>query len=123
MAVIQAHRFTSISAITFSPDGRHMVTATMDCEVKVWRRRTRGGEVVWEENAARGGAGTGEGHSASVTTAAFSADGHRFLTAGLDKKVILWDAESGQELQQFSGHSDAVYCAAFMYGEQAGSGK
>jgi len=117
MVLIQAHRFTSVSAIAFSPDGRKMVSATMDSEVKVWRRHTRGGEISWEESASRGGAGAAEGHSASVTTACFSADGQRFLTAGLDKKVVLWESESGQELSQFAGHSDAVYCAAFMYGQ------
>jgi cytochrome c len=43
-----------------------------------------------------------QGHDAGVRALAFSPDGKRLLSGGADKKVMLWDFTSGQELQQFA---------------------
>jgi WD40 repeat protein len=37
-----------------------------------------------------------------------SSDGKRVLTGSHDKTAILWDAQSGQKLQSFAGHTSAV---------------
>ncbi len=39
---------------------------------------------------------------------ALSADGQRILTGLFNGDVVLWDAESGTELQRFSGHTNIV---------------
>jgi small GTP-binding protein len=39
---------------------------------------------------------------------AFSSDGKRVLAGGLDRKVRLWDIETGRCLRVFKGHKDAV---------------
>ena len=53
------------------------------------------------------------GHSKPVTSMAFSSDGRFVLTGSEDKTALLWDAETGRELQRFKGHSDQVTSVAF----------
>jgi WD40 repeat protein len=47
-----------------------------------------------------------------------SDDGQRILTGLFDGAVVLWDAESGAELQRFNGHSGIVTRAIFDPAEQ-----
>jgi len=53
------------------------------------------------------------GHSASITSIAFSPDGRTALSASRDSTLKLWDIESGRELKTFSGHSGEVDAFAF----------
>jgi WD40 repeat protein/tRNA A-37 threonylcarbamoyl transferase component Bud32 len=46
-------------------------------------------------------------------SAEFSPDGSRFVTASNDNTARTWDATSGRQIMQFSGHTDRVICAAF----------
>jgi WD40 repeat protein len=53
------------------------------------------------------------GHSASVTSVAFSPDGNYVLTGSKDHLVKLWDIFTGRELQTLKGHSDVITSVAF----------
>jgi hypothetical protein len=53
------------------------------------------------------------GHSAEVTSVAFSPDGKYLATAGEDKTAKMWAVVSGQELLTLSGHEDFVAGVAF----------
>ena len=44
---------------------------------------------------------------------ASAADGQRALSGGLDKKVRLWDVDSGHELYCYDRHTDVVTSVAF----------
>ena len=48
-----------------------------------------------------------------MSTAAFSPDGSRIVTASWDKTARVWDAASGKELVALRGHEDPVWSAAF----------
>jgi WD40 repeat protein len=52
------------------------------------------------------------GHALQVLTVAFSSDGRRFLSGGVDRSVRLWDLETGRELRRFEGHKDWVRAVA-----------
>jgi len=52
-------------------------------------------------------------HEYRVSTAAFSPDGIRVVTASWDGTARLWDAATGAELLVLRGHEDAVSTAAF----------
>ena len=53
------------------------------------------------------------GHTAALTTIAFSPDGKRVVTASYDNTGRLWDAENGKEIAVLQGHEYPVFSAAF----------
>jgi hypothetical protein len=53
------------------------------------------------------------GHQASVSSASFSPDGGRIVTASADLTTRLWDATTGQEIIALRGHTDMVWSASF----------
>jgi WD40 repeat protein len=90
--------------IAFAPgEGNLLAVCGNDREawVKLWDATT--GKVVRSFT----------GHADVVTSVAFSPNGHRLLTASLDKTVRLWDVETGRELRVLRGHSGWVWSAAF----------
>jgi WD40 repeat protein len=52
------------------------------------------------------------GHTEQPWAAAFLPDGKRVLSAGFDKVLRLWDAETGRELGRFEEHSDGILAVA-----------
>ncbi len=76
------------SSVAFSPDGRRMVASNGD----------------WENNAAIWDLATGallrtlKGHSRVVFSVAFSPDGSKVLTGGLDGTARIWNAATGRQV-------------------------
>src|SRR5579871_2725507 len=90
-----------VSSAMFSPDGRRVLTASMDMTARLWDAAN--GEQL----------AVLHGHQARLASAAFGPDGQRVVTASGDKTARLWDAASGQELAVLRGHQDAVQSAVF----------
>ena len=53
------------------------------------------------------------GHPDAVRSVAFSPDGKRIITASDDKKVRVWDAETGKSLRTLKAHADTIWFASF----------
>jgi WD40 repeat protein/tRNA A-37 threonylcarbamoyl transferase component Bud32 len=85
----------------FSPDGKHLASASLDGTVKIWDVPT-GEETL-----------TLRGHRAFVWSVAFSPDGKRVASASSDRTVKVWDAATGQIILTFRGHTDLVRSVAF----------
>src|SRR5262249_29242752 len=68
----------------FSPDGRHVVTASEDGTARVWDTKT--GKPVTPAFTHAGGA----------WSAAFSPDGRLVVTAGWDQMARVWEVENGR---------------------------
>jgi WD40 repeat protein len=94
------HAFAVRTAV-FSPDGRHIVTASMDKTARIWDAVTGRQIMVLS------------GHTDWVRSAAFSPDGRRVVTAAYDKTARIWDTETGQQITLLSGHTDRLRSAAF----------
>jgi len=54
-----------------------------------------------------------QGHSGYVTTAVYSSDGLRMLSASYDNTIKEWDMETGRCLCTFRGHSEVVFNAVY----------
>jgi len=61
-----------------------------------------------------------KGHTDWVLTVAFSRDGRRILSGGMDRTVRLWEAETGKQLRCFTITSDLVAHVAFSPRRHAG---
>ena len=75
--------------VLFSPDGKFILTTSMDGTARLWNAGT--------EKEVR----KLTGHSVSVSSAAFSPDGKVIVTADRDGTARLWDAPTGRELCAF----------------------
>jgi WD40 repeat protein len=53
------------------------------------------------------------GHESAVTSAAFSPDGARIVTASSDNTARIWDAATAKEIAVLRGHEGFVNSAAF----------
>ncbi len=90
-----------VHEMAVSPDGKRIVSGSVDKTVKVWDAAT-GAELM-----------TLRGHDKGVRSVAFSPDGKRIVSGSKDKTIKIWDAESGAELITIPGHSDDVFGVAF----------
>jgi WD40 repeat protein len=90
-----------IKSAAFSPDGRTLVTASMDGTARLWDTATGKETLVLR------------GHEGIVTSAVYSSDGRIVVTASDDKTARIWDVATGREIAVLRGHKDAVQLAVF----------
>jgi WD40 repeat protein/type II secretory pathway predicted ATPase ExeA len=98
--------------VDISADGRYAASAAggfnppvKDARVLLWDFST--GEVVRQfgtldlENT--------EGHTGTVDGVAFNSDASLLLSGGWDRRLILWDVNSGAKLRELTGHAAEIY--------------
>ena len=91
-------RVSEVTGIGFSPDGKQVVSCSVNCTLRQW-------------DAASGlELGTVEGHRGGV---AISLDSSQVASGEADGTVKLWDAASGRPQCTLAGHAGGVSCVAF----------
>ncbi|WP_248277264.1 WD40 repeat domain-containing protein [Brasilonema octagenarum] len=89
----------TVRAVSFSPDGKTIVSTSWDNTVRLWNLQ---GQLLETLN----------GHSSAVIGVSFSPDGKTIASASSDKTVRLWNLQ-GQLLKTFNGHSAEVIGVSF----------
>ncbi|MHC4993873.1 MAG: protein kinase domain-containing protein, partial [Planctomycetota bacterium] len=87
----------NVFCVAWSPDGKHIATGhTAKFAIHIWDVQT--GRITQ----------TLSGHENLALSLAWSADGQRLVSGGVDKTVILWDVETAEALAEFRGHEQTV---------------
>jgi WD40 repeat protein len=89
----------AISAVTFSPDSKYILTGSGDATARLFDLN---GNIIK----------IFIGHSGYVNSVAFSPDGQTILTGSTDRSARLWDI-NGKVLMDFKGHRMSVNSVAF----------
>lgn len=91
-----------VQKITFFPKYGHlMLSGSHDNTIKIW-------DVLTHRKCIR----TYMGHQKAIKDLCFSQDGRRFLSAGFDKVIQLWDTETGKVLKSFTNRK-IPFCVKF----------
>ncbi len=84
-----------VTAVSFSADGTHLVTAARDGTARIWRTGEAGDAIVLE-------------HGGAVTAALFGPGGNRVLTAAADGVARVWSADSSGEPIAFRDYAEGA---------------
>jgi len=94
---------SSLSQVAISPDGNQILYATSFVST------TTVFYYNWNTQKSR----EFHGHTADVTSLAFSADGKMALSGSRDRTILEWNIETGQPVKVFRGHARSVTSVAF----------
>ncbi|HWS87867.1 MAG TPA: hypothetical protein VN282_12930 [Pyrinomonadaceae bacterium] len=100
LATLKGHQ-GSVSAAAFAPDGT-LISGSFDGTIKFWDTKAR----VLEQSPF-------SGHTSEVASVAFSPDGRLVASAGGDKTLRLWRADTREEVCAGRGGAGAFRSLAF----------
>ncbi|HEY7327878.1 MAG TPA: protein kinase [Gemmataceae bacterium] len=92
----------NVTDVTFSSDGRWVLTASSDRTARVWDAIS--GKARFDPPLQ---------HNSAIYCASFSPDCSRIVTASADETARIWDAATGRSIITLEGHRDEVRDAHF----------
>ncbi|KAF7966724.1 hypothetical protein HWV62_37267 [Athelia sp. TMB] len=102
LKTIEGHTNT-VSSVSYSPDGRHIVSASWDESMYIWDAET--GEIA---------AGPFTWHSSPITSVSYSPDGRHMASGFSDQTIRISDALTGEVVAgPFRGHTEIIRSVAW----------
>ena len=98
-----------VNSVAFSPDGKHVVSGSIDNTARVWEAST-GREVARMT------------HDGVVWSVAFSPDGKYVISGSEDNTVRVWEASTGMEVARMTHDSWVISVALSLDGRYVVSG-
>ncbi|KZP17847.1 WD40 repeat-like protein [Athelia psychrophila] len=93
---------SGVTAVAYSPDGRHIVSCSRDKTMQIWDAET--GEAAGEPL---------RGHTEQILCVAYAPNGRRLVSGSSDKTIRIWDAETGEAVgEPLRGHTSSVMSVA-----------
>ena len=93
----------AVISIAFSPDGRYIISSSLDKSIKVWDVQNSFSNIK-----------TLKGHDNYVYSVAFSPDGRYIISGSRDKSIKVWDVQNNfSNIKTLKGHSDGITSVAF----------
>lgn len=106
--IIFTGHLASVNAVTWSPDGKYVASASDDTFVQVFEAASGTRKLIYR------------GHTEEVAAVAWSPNGQLIASAGQDKTVQVWDAANGgPPLFTYTGHTDRVNGVSWSNDSQA----
>ena len=94
-----------VNSISFSPDGRSLVSASDDHSVRIWNIRDGSSKKLPLSDDAP--------YIVLLLSVVFSPDG-RYIAAGdTEKSLWIWDSRTHKLVANWKGHGHAVWCVEF----------
>ncbi|KIJ47890.1 hypothetical protein M422DRAFT_205787, partial [Sphaerobolus stellatus SS14] len=117
-----------VKAVTFSPDGQYIASGSNDMTVRLWSVQTGGSQhlpeyivsashdrtlYLWNLQSGKA-VKMFQGHTKSISSVAFSPDGHYIVSGSDDKTVCLWSVNTGKAMRHpLQGHTDSIHSVGF----------
>ncbi len=100
----------AIWSVTFSPDGNTLASGNEDGNVHLWQLKQTHSEKQSSNSRTHRSL---SGHTKSIWSVAFDADGEMIASGSADQSIKLWNVGSGKCLHTFTEHQHWVCSVAF----------
>ncbi|DBA79018.1 TPA: hypothetical protein ACH3X1_008882 [Trebouxia sp. C0004] len=96
----EAEKSSVVECMDWQSDGTMLATGSMDGWIRVWNKS---GQLLQ----------TLKGHGSAVTCLKFSRRTNLLLSGSFDKAAIVWQADTGVQMQRITAHTGSVCCVAW----------
>lgn len=106
--IMRGHTDT-VTGLSLSPEGTHVLSNAMDCTAKIWDIRP----YAPEQRCVKSFGGHQHNFEKNLLKCAWSPDSHRISCGSSDRYVYVWEVSSRRILYKLPGHQGSVNATDF----------